>query len=82
MTSRIDAWATTSMSDSEAARAEAESAHYAEARKRAVRVVAASSTDVGEFRMLADMLGLEGADIAAARQDGGPPTRPRKRRAA
>ena len=82
MTSRIDAWAPTSMSDSEAARAEAESAHYAEARKRAVRVVAASSTDVGEFRMLAEMLGLEDADITAARQDHDPPTRPGKRRAA
>jgi hypothetical protein len=70
------------MSDSEAARAEAESAHYAEARKRAVRVVAAAAIDVGEFRMLADMLGLEGADIAAARHDHDPPTRPRKRRAA
>jgi hypothetical protein len=80
MTSRIDAWAPTSMSDSEAARAEAESVHFAESRKRAARVVAACATDVGEFRMLADMLGLDGADIAAARHD--PPTRPGKRRAA
>jgi len=82
MTSRIDAWAPTSMSDSEAARAEAEHAHYAESRKRAARVVAACASDVGEFRMLADMLGLEGTDLAAARQDGDPPTRPGKRRAA
>lgn len=79
MTSRIDAWQPTSMSDSEAARAEAESAHYAESRKRAARVVAACASDVAEFRMLADMLGLEGADIAAARHD---PPRPGKRRAA
>lgn len=85
MTSRIDALlpeATRSMSDSEAARAEAESAQYAESRKRAARVIAACAGDVGEFRMLADMLGLDSTDIAAARHDHDPPTRPGKRRAA
>ena len=79
MTSRIDAWAP-SISDSEAARPEAEAAHYADSRRRAARVVAACASDVAEFRLLADMLGLERADIVAARHDR--PTRPRKRRAA
>jgi hypothetical protein len=80
MTSRIDAFAAHSISDSEAARAEAEAAHYAESRKRAARVVAACASDITEFRILAEMLGLGSADIEAARQVTS--TRPRKRRAA
>lgn len=80
MTSRIDAWANHSMSDSEAARAEAEAAHYAENRKKAARVIAACATDVAEFRILAEMLGLDTADLAAARQQ--QHARPRKRHAA
>ena len=80
MTSRIDAFAAHSISDSEAARADAEAAHYAESRKRAARVVAACASDITEFRILAEMLGLGSADIAAARQVTS--TRPRKRRAA
>jgi hypothetical protein len=80
MTSRIDAFAAHSISDSEAARAEAEAAHYAESRKRAARVVAACASDITEFRILADMLGIDRADIVAARQI--PHVRPRKRRAA
>ena len=80
MTSRIDAFAAHSISDSEAARAEAEAAHYAESRKQAARVVAACASDTTEFRILAEMLGLGSADIAAARQM--PPTQPRKRHAA
>jgi hypothetical protein len=87
MTSRIDAFLPAAshertMSDSEAARAEAEAAHYAESRRRAARVAAACASDVAEFRILADMLGLDGTDIAAARQDDQPPTRPRRHRAA
>ena len=66
MTSRIEAWAGQHMSDSEAARAEAEAAQYAESRWRAARVVAACASDVDEFRMLAEMLGLDLADLAAA----------------
>jgi len=80
MTSRIDAFAAHSISDSEAARAEAEAAHYAESRKRAARVVAACASDITEFRILADMLGIDRADIVAARQI--PHVRPRNRRAA
>lgn len=67
MTSRIEAWAGQHMSDSEAERAEAEAAQYAETRRRAARVVAACASDAEEFRILADMLGLEHADLAAAR---------------
>ena len=84
MTSRIDAWASyeRTMSDSEAARAEAEAAHYAESRRRATRVIAACASNVAEFRILADMLGLDGTDVVAARHGADPPTRPKKRRAA
>lgn len=80
MTSRIDAWANHSMSDSEAARAEAEAIQHAEDRKKAARVVAAAATDAAEFRILADMLGLDTADLVAARELRH--ARPRKRRAA
>ncbi len=68
MTSRIEAWAGQQMSDSEAARAEAEAAQFAESRRRAARVVAACASDMEEFRILADMLGLDRADLAAARR--------------
>jgi hypothetical protein len=69
MTSRIDAWASgdSKRSDSEAARAEIAAAHHADNRRRAARVVAACATDTEEFRILTEMLGLEGSDIAAAR---------------
>jgi hypothetical protein len=67
MTSRIEAWAGRQMSDSEAARAEAEAAQYAESRRRAARVVAACASDVDEFRILAEMLGLDRGDLAGAR---------------
>lgn len=68
MTSRIEAWAGHQMSDSEAARAEAEAAQYAESRRKAARVVAACATDAQEFCELADMLGLDRADLSAARR--------------
>ena len=68
MTSRIEAWAGQHMSDSEAARADAESAQYAESRRRAARVVAACSSDADEFRLLAEMLGLDRADLIGARR--------------
>jgi hypothetical protein len=67
MTSRIEAWAGQHMSDSEAARAQAEAAQYAESRRRAARVVAACASGADEFRVLAEMLGLDRADLAAAR---------------
>ncbi|HEY3714620.1 MAG TPA: hypothetical protein VGL39_08850 [Jatrophihabitantaceae bacterium] len=88
MTSHIDAFipaassSERTMSDSEAARAEAEAAHYADSRRRAARVVAACASDVTEFRILADMLGLDSSDIAAARHDDTPPTGPRRHQAA
>jgi hypothetical protein len=68
MTSRIEAWAGQQMSESEAVRAEAEAAQYAESRMRAARVVAACASDADEFRVLAEMLGLDRADLAAARR--------------
>jgi hypothetical protein len=82
MTSRIDAWASgdSKMSDSEAARAEIEAAHHADNRRRAAYVVAACATDVDEFRILADMLGLDDADITAARAER--PAKSRRRTAA
>jgi hypothetical protein len=67
MTSRIEAWAGQHMSDSEAARAQAEAAQYAESRRRAARVVAACASGADEFRVLAEMLGLDRADLTAAR---------------
>jgi hypothetical protein len=66
MTSRIEAWTGQQMSDSEAARADAE--QYAESRRRAARVVAACASDADEFRVLAEMLGLDRADLTAARR--------------
>jgi hypothetical protein len=82
MTSRIDAWASgdSKMSDSEAARAEVETAHHADNRRRAALVVAACAADADEFRILAEMLGLDVADIAAAR--GERPSKSRRRTAA
>lgn len=68
------------MSDSEAVRAEVEAAHHADNRRRAAYVVAACATDADEFRILADMLGLEDADITAAREDR--PAKSRRRTAA
>jgi hypothetical protein len=67
MASQVDASASTSSCDSQSERAEAEAAYHAESRKRAARVVAARAADVAEFRILAGMLGLEPADLAAAR---------------
>ncbi len=74
MTSRIDAIVPTTttdskMSDSEAARAQAEAAHHAENRRRAAWVVAACARDTAEFRTLAGMLGLEREDCEAARTE-------------
>ncbi len=75
MTSRIDAIVAETptdsrISDSEAARAEAEAAHNADSRRRAAWVIAACAHDADEFRMLAEMLGLDRDDCEAAR-DGG-----------
>jgi hypothetical protein len=74
-----DAWAETDtkMSDSESARAEAEAAHHAESRRRTARVLAACAQGVDEFRTLAAMLGLNQADVEAARG-----TKARRRRTA
>jgi hypothetical protein len=84
MTSRIDAWASheRAMSGSEAARAEAEAVQHTESRRRATRVIAACASDVAEFRMLADMLGLDGSDISAAGDGAEPSPGPKKRHAA
>jgi hypothetical protein len=67
MARQTDAAAGTSSCDSQNARAEAEAAYHAESRRRAARLVAARAADVAEFRILAGMLGLEPADLVAAR---------------
>ena len=67
MASETDASASTSSCDSQNARAEAEAAYHAESRSGAARVVAGRAADVAEFRILAEMLGLEPADLVAAR---------------
>lgn len=81
--SRIDAWASEDrrMSATERARAKAEEAQHAEARRLATRVLAACCHDTDEFRRLADMLGLSQPDLVAARGKR-PPKQPRRRSAA
>ena len=57
------------MSDADLARAEAEAALHADCRRRAARVLASCAVDADEFRALAEMIGLERGDIAAARDN-------------
>ncbi|SDI96439.1 hypothetical protein SAMN05444157_1024 [Frankineae bacterium MT45] len=67
MTSPSSAFAPeTHISHSEQLRAEAEAAHHAENRVRAVRVVAGLSTDVVECRELLSILGLDASDVTKA----------------
>ncbi|SOD70470.1 hypothetical protein SAMN05892883_0167 [Jatrophihabitans sp. GAS493] len=67
MTSPSSAFAAEShISYSEQLRAEAEAAHHAENRVRAVRVVAGLCTDVTECKELLSILGLDRADVTKA----------------
>jgi hypothetical protein len=52
---------------SDAQRVAAEQAVWAESRRRAIRVVAATAHSANEARMLLDMLGMSEADIRSAR---------------
>lgn len=78
----------TPISETDLARIEAEEALHAEQQRGAVRVVAASSLDAEDCRMLLSMLGLSRETAVAARAELSPPAtpapvkRPRKRRAA
>lgn len=73
----------TPISETDKARIEAEEVLHAEQQRSAVRVVAASSLDVDDCRMLLAMLGLEHDTVVAARAKSlAPAKRPRKRRVA
>ncbi len=73
----------TPISETDKARIEAEEQLHGEQQCRAVRVVAASSLDVDDCRMLLSMLGLEHDTVVAARAKSlAPAKRSRKRRVA
>jgi hypothetical protein len=87
MTARIGTMSIdgTPISEADLARIEAEDKLHAQQRRSAVRVVAASSLDVDDCRMLLSILGLDESVVAAARAEvssGGTAKRARKRRAA
>ncbi len=85
MTARIGAMSGegTIISDTDRARIEAEDQLHAKEQSGAVRIVAASSLDVEDCRMLLSMLGLGPEAVAAARaQLAAPPKGGRKGRAA
>jgi hypothetical protein len=70
----------TPISEADVARMEADEALHAEWQRKAVRVIAASATDVDDCRTLFSMLGLDHDIVAAARRS--PERKPaRKRRA-
>ena len=71
MTSRLDAWSVSDsrLSDAESARMEAESALHAANRRKAVRAVAGSSENLEEARMMFEMLGIQEAELVAARAE-------------
>lgn len=75
----------TPISETDLARIAAEDKLHAEQQRSAVRVVAASSIDADDCRILLDILGLGGdvvAEARAHRPTGATGKRPRKRRAA
>jgi hypothetical protein len=79
----------TPISEADLARIEAEEKLHAKQQRSAVRVVAASSIDVEDCRMLLSILGLDKSVVAAARSEtsaAAPASpaakRPRKRSAA
>lgn len=59
-------WASAPDTSTEAARAAAEEVLHARDRARAARVIAACSHDLGDARLLLDMLGLDRDVIGAA----------------
>ncbi len=84
----------TPISAADLARIEAEEVLHNQQRRSAVKVIAASSTDAEDCRMLLSILGLDDATVRAARSELAAasaaatapsetsPKRPRKRRAA
>ena len=77
----------TPISEADLARIEAEEKLHAQQQRSAVRVVAASSHDVDDCRMLLSILGLDESVVSAARAEvhaapGRAPKRSRKRSAA
>jgi hypothetical protein len=86
MTARIGTMSIdgTPISEADLARIEAEEKLHAEQQKSAVRVVAASATDVDDCRMLLAMLGLDREIVQSARAQLSRPAgkRSRKRRVA
>jgi predicted glycosyltransferase len=83
MTGRIGAMAIdgTLISAADLARMSAEEELHAEWQRKAARVIAASSVDVGDCRTLLDMLGLDTQVVSKARQGTARPKPARKRRA-
>jgi hypothetical protein len=82
MTGRVGAMSIdgTPISEADVARMEADEALHAEWQRKAVRVVAGSSIDADDCRLLLSILGLDREIIASARGESAP--RPaRKRRA-
>jgi hypothetical protein len=86
MTARIGTMSIdgTPISEADLARIEAEEKLHAEQQRSAVRVIAGSSLDADDCRMLLSILGLDRPVVAAARAEMRPaaPKRPRRRRAA
>ena len=71
MTGRIAAMSLdgTPISQTDLDRMAEEERLYAERQRQTVRVVASAARDVEDCKMLLDMLGLDGALVAAARAD-------------
>jgi hypothetical protein len=72
----------TPISQADVARMEADEALHAEWQRKAVRVIAASASDVDDCRKLLSMLGLDHDIVAAARSPERKPARKRRARAA
>ena len=87
MTARIGSMSIdgTPISEADVARIEAEEKLHSDQQRRAVRVVAASSMDADDCRMLLSVLGLDAQVVTDARAEmrsAAPPKRSRRRRAA
>jgi hypothetical protein len=83
MTGRIGAMSVdgTPISQADIARMEHDEALHAEWQRKAVKVVAASATDVDDCRTLLSMLGLDGDVLVEARRSLAARKAPRRRRA-
>ncbi|HJQ42264.1 MAG TPA: hypothetical protein VJ831_04215 [Jatrophihabitantaceae bacterium] len=84
MTGRIGAMSIdgTPISQADIARMEADEALHAEWQRKAVRVIASSSTGADDCRTLLSMLGLDGDIALAARGAAHKPARRRRTKAA